>query len=262
MIKKLLNIVAYIGRISLNLLDNIGEKIVFIVISIISFFLKPVYYHNFFKQFIEIAFFSLPVVALTSIFSGMVLAIQTYIGFARFSAEGAIANVLVVALTRELAPVLSALMVAGRISGAIAAEIGTMRVSEQIDALYTMGVNPIKYLITPRIIAGILALPVLVFFADVLGIFGGMLVSVLQLNFNATMFLQDTLNFLVIQDVVSGLVKASVFGLIITSIGCFYGYFATGGAKGVGSSTTMAVVMSCILIFLFDYILTNVFFGA
>ncbi len=262
MITKLLNIIAYIGKISLNLLDKVGEKIVFILIAIFSFFLKPVYYNNFFKQFLEIAFFSLPVVALTSLFSGMVLAIQTYIGFSRFSAEGAIANVLVVALTRELAPVLSALMVAGRISGSIAAEIGTMRVSEQIDALYTMGVNPIKYLITPRIIAGIVALPILVFFADVLGVFGGMLISVLQLGFNANMFLSDTLNFVTIQDVVSGLVKGAVFGLIITAIGCFYGYFAKGGARGVGSGTTIAVVMSCVLIFLFDYILTTIFFGA
>lgn len=259
--KLFINICYIIGASVLEILNKIGERVVFIALAIVNLFIKPVYFNNLWKNFIEIAFFSLPVVALTSFFTGMVLSLQTYIGFARFSAEGAVANVVVIALTRELAPVLTSLMVAGRIAGAIAAEIGTMKVSEQLDALYTMGVNPIKYLITPKIIAGIISLPLLVIIADIIGIFGGFVISVLKLDFNATMYLNNTMDFVTIVDITSGLVKGAVFGLIITSIGCFYGYFSSGGAKGVGVATTNAVVVSCMLIFLFDYFLTSLFFG-
>ena len=217
---------------------------------------------NILKQFIEIAFYSLPIVGLTAFFTGMVLALQSYVGFARFSAEGAIANVVVISITRELGPVLTALMVAGRISGAMAAEIGTMKVSEQLDALYTLSVNPIKYLITPKIIAGILALPILVFMADIIGVMGGWVVAVIQLDFSSSLYLKNTISFVTFLDVFSGLVKAAVFGLIITVMGCFFGYFSGRGAIGVGKATTNAVVISSILIFLADYILTVLFFKA
>jgi phospholipid/cholesterol/gamma-HCH transport system permease protein len=259
--KLFIKICYILGANFLEILNRIGERLVFIGLAMGNLFFKPIYFNNLKKNFIEIAFFSLPVVAITAFFTGMVLALQTYIGFSRFSAQGAVANVVVIAITRELAPVLTALMVAGRIAGAIAAEIGTMKVSEQLDALYTMGVNPIKYLITPKIIAGILSLPLLVIVADILGVFGGFVVSVLKLDFNATMYLTNTMDFITLMDITTGIIKGAVFGLIITSIGCFYGYFSSGGAKGVGVATTNAVVISCMLIFLFDYLLTSLFFG-
>jgi len=213
------------------------------------------------RQMVEIGYFSLPVVGLTALFAGMVLALQSYTGFARFSAEGAIANVVVLSITRELGPVLAGLMVAGRIGAAMAAEIGTMRVTEQVDALTTLSTNPMKYLVAPRLIAGLTMLPFLVLVADVIGVFGGYLVAIYKLGFNPSNYLQRTWDFLEAQDVISGLVKASVFGFIITLMGCYHGYHSRGGAQGVGAATTNAVVSASILILCFDYILTEIFFA-
>ena len=255
-----LNILYNVGHGFIASLSIIGSKVFFISLGIVHFFMPPTYFRAMLKHFMEIAFYSIPVVGLTSLFSGMVLVLQSYVGFARFSAEGAIANVVVVALTRELGPVLTALMVAGRISGSIAAEIGTMRVTEQIDALYTMYVNPIKYLISPKIIAGILALPVLVLLADIIGVMGGYFISIFQLGFISSVYLSNTWNFVTAGDIISGIVKGAFFGLIITGIGCYYGYTSSGGSKGVGKSTTNAVVVASILIFVVDYILTLIFF--
>ena len=175
----------------------------------------------------------MPVVGLTAIFTGMVLALQSYTGFSRFSAESAIPNVVVLSITRELAPVLAGLMVAGRAGAAIAAEIGTMKVTEQIDALKTLSTNPYSYLVIPRVIAGILSLPFLVLIGDIIGVFGGYLICVNILNFNPSVYLQNTYNFVEFIDVFSGLVKASVFGFIITFIGCYFGFRTKGGAQGL-----------------------------
>ena len=213
------------------------------------------------RQMVEIGYFSLPVVGLTALFAGMVLALQSYTGFARFSAEGVIANVVVLSITRELGPVLAGLMVAGRIGAAMAAEIGTMRVTEQVDALTTLSTNPMNYLVAPRLIAGLTMMPFLVLVADVIGVFGGYLVSIYKLGFNASTYLQRTWDFLEAEDVISGLVKAAVFGFIITLMGCYHGYHSRGGAQGVGAATTNAVVSACILILCFDYILTEMFFA-
>ena len=221
----------------------------------------PFYLRSVGRQMVEIGYYSLPVVGLTAIFSGMVLALQSYTGFARFSAEGAIANVVVVAITRELGPVLAGLMVAGRIGASMAAEIGTMRVTEQIDALTTLSTNPMKYMVAPRLIAGVAMMPLLVFVADIIGVFGGYLVSVYKLGFNASNYLQSTWDFVKPEDVISGLVKAAVFGFIITLMGCYHGYNSRGGAQGVGAATTNAVVSASILILSFDYILTELFFA-
>lgn len=258
---KINSLVISVGASFLAFMESLGSKILFMLVAIFSVFSRPIYFRNMLKQFVEIAFYSLPIVGLTAFFTGMVLALQSYVGFARFSAEGAIANVVVVSITRELGPVLTALMVAGRISGAIAAEIGTMKVSEQLDALYTMSVNPIKYLITPKIIAGIIALPILVMFANIIGVMGGWLTAVVQLDFSSSLYLKNTIAFVTALDIVSGLVKAAVFGLIITVMGCYFGYFSSKGAMGVGKATTNAVVVSSILIFFFDYILTVLFFN-
>ena len=190
----------------------------------------------------------------------MVLALQSYTGFSRFSAESAIPNVVVLSITRELAPVLAGLMVAGRAGAAIAAEIGTMKVTEQIDALKTLSTNPFSYLVTPRVLAGILSLPFLVIIGDIIGVFGGYLICVNLLNFNPSVYLQNTYNFVEFIDIFSGLVKAAVFGFIITFIGCYFGFNTKGGAQGVGQSTTYSVVCSSILILLMNYIITSLFF--
>ena len=190
----------------------------------------------------------------------MVLALQSYTGFSRFSAESAIPNVVVLSITRELAPVLAGLMVAGRAGAAIAAEIGTMKVTEQIDALKTLSTNPFSYLVSPRVIAGIISLPFLVLIGDIIGVLGGYLICVNLLNFNPSVYLQNTYNFVEFIDIFSGLVKAAVFGFIITFIGCYFGFNTKGGAQGVGQSTTYSVVSSSILILLMNYIITSLFF--
>jgi phospholipid/cholesterol/gamma-HCH transport system permease protein len=210
---------------------------------------------------IDIGYYSLPVVGLTTLFSGMVLALQSFTGFARFSAEGAVATVVVLSMTRELGPVLAGLMVAGRVGAAIAAEIGTMRVTEQIDALTTLATNPFKYLIAPRLIAGTLMLPVLVLIGDIIGVFGGYIVSIYKLGFNPATYIKSTWQFLEFEDVFSGLVKAAVFGFIVTLMGCYNGFNSRGGAQGVGAATTNAVVSASILILTFNYIITELFFG-
>jgi phospholipid/cholesterol/gamma-HCH transport system permease protein len=198
---------------------------------------------------------------LTAIFTGMVLALQSFTGFSRFNAESAIPNVVVLSICRELGPVLAGLMVAGRIGAAMAAEIGTMRVTEQIDALSTLSTNPIKYLVTPRLIAGLTMLPVLVVVADIIGVFGGYLVCVYKLGFNPTTYINNTWDFLQPLDVISGLVKAAVFGFIVALMGCYHGYHSRGGAEGVGAATTNAVVTASILILTFNYIITEMFFS-
>lgn len=250
-----------IGRVFLGFTATTGRLALFAFASVSHVVRPPFYPRQILRQMVEIGYFSLPVVGLTAIFTGMVLALQSYTGFARFSAEGAIANVVVVAITRELGPVLAGLMVAGRIGAAMAAEIGTMRVTEQIDALTTLSTNPMKYLVAPRLLAGTAMLPLLVLIADVIGVFGGYLVSIYKLGFNPANYLQRTWDFLVAEDVISGLVKAGVFGFIVTLMGCYHGYHSRGGAQGVGAATTNAVVSSAILILFFDYILTEIFFA-
>ena len=250
-----------IGRVFIAFLATAGRMTLFTGHGVSHSFRPPFYFRIIGRQMLEIGYYSLPVVGLTAVFAGMVLALQSYTGFARFSAEGAIANVVVLSITRELGPVLAGLMVAGRIGAAMAAEIGTMRVTEQIDALTTLSTNPMKYLVAPRLIAGVTMMPILVFIADIIGVFGGYLVAVYKLGFNPANYLQNTWEFLEASDVISGLVKASVFGFIITLMGCYHGYHSKGGAQGVGAATTNAVVSASILILCFDYILTEIFFA-
>ena len=254
------NPLAWIGSATLGFFAEIGRLATFSAQVKAAAFSPRWYFGQIWKQFVQIGFYSLPVVGLTAVFAGMVLALQSYTGFARFSAEGAIANVVVLSITRELGPVLAGLMVAGRIGAAMAAEIGTMRVTEQIDALTTLSTNPMKYLVAPRLIAGVTMMPLLVLVADIIGVFGGYLVAVYKLEFNPSNYLQNTWNFLESSDVVSGLVKASVFGFLVTLMGCYHGYNSKGGAQGVGTATTNAVVSASILILCFDYILTELFF--
>jgi phospholipid/cholesterol/gamma-HCH transport system permease protein len=257
----MLGSLAVIGRGATASCRFAGSLALF-ALSGLSHLLRPPFYGRMFgRAFIEIGYFSLPVVALTAIFTGMVLALQTYTGFSRFSAEGAVASVVVLSVTRELGPVLAGLMVAGRVGAAMAAEIGTMRVTDQIDALTTLSTNPMKYLVAPRLLAGIVALPLLVVIADILGVMGGYIIGTLKLGFNPNAYLKNTLDFMQAQDVVSGLAKAAVFGFLITLLGCYQGYNSRGGAQGVGAATTAAVVAASILILGFDYVLTEMFFA-
>jgi phospholipid/cholesterol/gamma-HCH transport system permease protein len=250
-----------LGRMTMAFLEATGAVTAFALHAVRQAVQPPYYRRQILSQILEIGYYSLPVVGLTAIFTGMVLALQSYTGFARFSAESAIPNVVVVSLTRELGPVLASLMVAGRVGAAIAAEIGTMRVTEQIDALTTLSTDPFKYLVAPRLIAGIITLPILVLVADIIGILGGFLVGVYKLDFNDAAYLRNTVDFLQFQDVFSGLVKAAVFGFLITLMGCYHGYKSKGGAQGVGMATTNAVVSASILIFTFNYFLTEAFFA-
>jgi phospholipid/cholesterol/gamma-HCH transport system permease protein len=250
-----------IGRTMLAFMTATGRLSMFTAISVSHCFRPPLYPRLILRQMVEIGFYSLPVVGLTAIFTGMVLALQSYTGFARFSAESAIPNVVIVSITRELGPVLAGLMVAGRVGAAMAAEIGTMRVTEQIDALDTLATNPFKYLVVPRLIAGVTMMPLLVLVADTIGVFGGYLVSTAKLGFNPATYIQNTIDSMEFQDVFSGVVKAAVFGFIITLMGCYNGYTSKGGAQGVGMATTNAVVSASILILSSNYLITELFFA-
>lgn len=262
MLKK--NIEAFLqllGKPLLSFVLELGSFTRFVAKSVYNCFVPPFYIKLFFNQFLNMGFYSLPVVGLTTLFAGMVIAIQTYSGFSKFGAESAVATVVLISVTRELAPVLSALMVAGRIGAAMAAEIGTMRVTEQIDALVTLSANPFRYLMAPRLWAGVVVMPLLVLFGDIIGIFGGYVVGVYKLDFNPANYINATMQNLQAIDVISGMVKAGVFGFIISVMGCYHGYRSKGGAQGVGEATTNAVVSSSILILIFNYLITEIFFS-
>lgn len=249
-----------IGRVFLNFIESMGRFLIFGSKTFYHCFTPPYYFRSIISQMIEIGFYSLPVVALTTLFAGLVIALQSYAGFTKFSAEGAVAMVVELSVTRELAPVMAGLMVAGRIGAAMAAELGTMRVTEQIDALYTLSTNPFKYLIAPRVWGAVLMMPLLVFIGDIIGIYGGYLVCVYKLGFNPSSYISNTWEYLQYMDIVSGMVKAAVFGLVISLMGCYNGYYSRGGAQGVGSAATNAVVTASILILITNYMLTELFF--
>lgn len=255
------NPLALVGRAFLALLQICGRLTLFTVESTSHCIRPPVYPRLIVRQIIEMGYYSLPVVGLTGIFAGMVLALQSHTGFSRFAAESAIPTVVVLSMTRELGPVLAGLMVAGRVGAAMAAEIGTMRVTEQIDALTTLSTNPYKYLIVPRLIAGLITLPCLVLVADIIGVMGGYLVGVYKLDFNGEAYVSNTFEYLEVMDVVSGLVKAAVFGFLIALMGCYHGFNSRGGAQGVGAATTNAVVSGAILVLVFNYVITEAFFS-
>jgi len=251
-----------VGKAFLGFLEATGKLALFTFMSISHCVRPPFYFRLLGRQMIDIGYYSLPVVGMTTLFAGMALGLQTYAGFSRFSAEDAIAKVVALGITRELGPVLAGLMVAGRIGAAMAAELGTMRVTEQIDALDTLSTNPFKYLVAPRIIAGLTMLPLLVFVGDIIGVFGGYIVSVYKLGFNPGVYISQTFKVLEFIDIFSGLVKAATFGFIVTLMGCYHGYNSRGGAQGVGAATTNAVVSASILILIFNYIITELFLSA
>ena len=249
------------GESLIRFLSHIGQVLIFAANGVRHIFLPPFYAKLFLRQILEIGYYSLPVIGMTTVFSGMVLALQSSTGFSSQIVERTIPTLVVLAITRELAPVLAGLMVAGRIGAAMAAELGTMRVTEQIDALVTLSTNPWKYLIAPRLLAASLMLPLLVLTGDVLGVFGGWLVATTQLGFNSPAFVLNSWEALQAVGVVSGLVKAGIFGFIIALMGCYHGFHSKGGAQGVGAATTSAVVSASILILVANYFVTLLFFG-
>lgn len=250
-----------IGHSILSFFQSIGAIAAFVGKATAHCFTPPFYPRLLLKQFIDIGYYSLPVVGMTTLFTGMVLALQSHTGFSRFNAEGAVAGVVALSMTRELAPVLAGLMVAGRVGASIAAEIATMRVTEQIDALVTLSVNPFKYLIAPRVIAGTLMLPLLVLIGDVIGIYGGYIVGVYTLDFSSENYISQTWDILERMDILSGIIKAGMFGFIVSIMGCYHGFNSGRGAQGVGTATTYAVVSASILLLIFNFIMTQAFFS-
>jgi phospholipid/cholesterol/gamma-HCH transport system permease protein len=207
-----------------------------------------------------IGFHSIFVVSLTGLFTGMVLALQTYYAFSMFSAETLVGATVALSMTRELGPVITALMVTGRAGSSMAAELGTMRVTEQVDALTVMAISPVQYLVVPRILAAIVVLPLLTVISDFIGVVGGYVVGVKLLGINSAMFMNKIYEFLEVADIVNGLTKAAVFGLILALIGCYKGFYTSGGAEGVGRATTQAVVLASVLILMSDYVMTAIMF--
>ena len=249
------------GRLALGLLAEIGRVALFMKNALLQGLLPPWFFRQVGDQLLRIGYFSLPVVGLTAFFTGGVLALQIYIGGSRFNAESLVSSIVALGITRELGPVLAGLMVAGRVAAAIAAELGTMRVTEQIDALVTLSTNPFKYLVGPRLVAAVIALPLLVIVADTIGIMGGYIVGTRSLGFNSAAYLKNTVDFLEIRDVTSGLIKSAVFGFIIAMMGCYHGFNSKGGAQGVGRATTNAVVSASILILAANYAMTSLLFN-
>jgi phospholipid/cholesterol/gamma-HCH transport system permease protein len=254
------NPLAAIGRAFLTFVGNTGRLSIFAANGVSHIFRPPVFLWQIGQQLLRIGYFSLPVVGLTAFFTGGVLALQIYTGAARYGAEAFLPVVVLVGITRELGPVITGLMVAGRVAAAIAAELGTMRVTEQIDALTTLSTNPVKYLVVPRLLAALISLPLLVAVADCVAIFGGYIASTQSLGFNGAAYITTTVDALVWSDITSGLIKAAAFGFIIALMGCYSGFYSRGGAQGVGAATTSAVVSSSILILAANYALTNILF--
>jgi phospholipid/cholesterol/gamma-HCH transport system permease protein len=252
---------AIFGRFVIAAFGIIGKLAKFTATTVSHMVRPPFYFGKLFEQMLSIGYFSLPVVGLTALFTGAALAQQIFVGGSRFNAESVVAAVTVIAIVRELGPVLAGLMVAGRVSSSMAAEIGTMRVTEQIDALTTLSTEPFKYLIAPRVLAATLVLPLLVLVANVIGVFGGYVLSTERLGFNPATYLKVTSDFLEWDDVISSLVKAAVFGFIVAIMGSYHGYHSSGGAAGVGKATTNAVVSAFIMILLANLIITVIVFG-
>jgi phospholipid/cholesterol/gamma-HCH transport system permease protein len=251
---------ASIGRSTLGLLAATGRLTIFAGETLSHLFRPPFYPLELGHQLLRIGYFSLPVVGLTALFTGAALALQIYAGGARFNAETVVPSIVAIGIVRELGPVLGGLMVAGRVASSIAAELGTMRVTEQIDALTTLSTNPMKYLVVPRVLAATLTLPALVAVGDVIGIMGGYFVGTARLGFNPAAYIKNTLDFLETADVASSLVKAGTFGFLLALMGCYHGYNSGRGAQGVGEATTNAVVSASILILAANYMLTEAFF--
>jgi phospholipid/cholesterol/gamma-HCH transport system permease protein len=222
---------------------------------------RPPYdWRELFRQMVKVGVNSTPVVLLTTLFTGMVLALQTFTVLRRFNAESFVGSLVALSMVRELSAVLSGLIVAGRAGSAMGAELGTMRVTEQIDALEVMATDPVHYLVVPRVWASTIMLPLLVALGNGIGILGGYLVAVVLFKANPVSYVHRTFQYMQLNDLLSGLIKSAIFGFLLALIGCQQGFYTTGGAEGVGRSTTAAVVVASIAILVSDFFLTRLLF--
>ncbi|MBT0956354.1 ABC transporter permease [Alphaproteobacteria bacterium KMM 3653] len=251
---------AAIGRVVLGWLAATGRIALFTGETLLHMVRPPFYFREFGAAVLNVGYFSLPVVGLTAVFTGGALALQIYSGGARFNAEAVVPQIVAIGMVRELGPVLVGLMIAARVTSSIAAEIATMKVTEQIDALVTLSTHPMKYLTVPRVLAGLITVPVLVGIGDIIGIMGGYLVGVNRLGFNPASYLQNTVDFLELRDIISSLVKGAAFGVIATLMGCYFGMRSGRGAQGVGAATKSSVVAAAVLILAANFLLTQAFF--
>lgn len=250
----------YVGNYCLNLCVTMGSLVLFLRDATVTAATTPLKLRKLFAQSEEIGVDSWAIVILTGTFAGAVLALQSYIGFKRYGGLEFVGPVVALSMARELGPVITGLMVTGRAGSSIAAEIGTMRISEQIDALQTLSINPFQYLVVPRILAGTITLPFLTIFSMICGIIGGYFIAVYALGLNGEQYIRGIKKYVEFSDVRSGLIKACVFGFILTWVGAFKGFHASGGARGVGVATTQSVVMGSILLILANYFLTAILF--
>ena len=256
-----LDALASLGRSVLYTLAHMGRLAIF-AFGAFSHMLRPPYYpREFANALLNVGWLSLPVVGLTAVFTGGALALQIYAGGARFNAEAVVPQIVAIGMVRELGPVLVGLMIAARVTSSIAAEIATMKVTEQIDALVTLSTHPMKYLVAPRVLAALITVPLLVGVGDIIGVAGGYVVAVRNLNFNAAAYLQNTVDFLEARDVISSLAKGAVFGVIAAMMGCYYGMQSGRGAQGVGRATKSSVETAAILILAANFVLTGIFFS-
>ena len=253
---------ALLGRSVIAMQASVGRVAIFTADAVSHLFRPPFYPREFLQALLQIGWLSLPVVGLTALFTGGALALQIYAGGSRFQAESVVPSIVAIGMVRELGPVLGGLMVAARVASSIAAEIGTMKVTEQIDALTTLSTNPMKYLTLPRLLAATLSVPILVALGDSIGVFGGYVVGVTRLGFNSATYLENTVSYLETWDVISGLVKGAAFGFIVALMGCYHGMNSDRGAQGVGRATKAAVVSASVLILAANFILTEAFFSA
>lgn len=251
-----------IGKRLVSIVDYMGGASILLGRTLFWLPVPPLKRQQIFNQMYKIGVQSLPIVSLISLFTGIVLALQSAYQMQRISAEMYIASLVALSMTRELGPVLTALIVAGRVGASITAEIGTMKVTEQIDALQTLATNPVRYLVVPRFIALVIMLPLLTIYADIIGIAGGYIVGVYKLHITHHMYMRMTYDPLVQKDVFTGLLKALSFAMIICTVSCFEGMRTEGGAEGVGKATTLSVVISFILIIAADCLFTALFYFA
>jgi phospholipid/cholesterol/gamma-HCH transport system permease protein len=248
------------GTVFLRAFEELGRFFYIMAQTVLWTPRRPFDFREWFRQMVRVGWDTIPVVMLTCMFTGMVLALQNFRGFERFHADGYVGSVVALSLTRELAPVLAGLMTAGRVGSAMAAELGTMRVTEQIDALYAMATEPVHYLVVPRVNATMLMLPLLTLVGDAVGILGGWMIAVGLFGANSYLYIQRTFQFLEVNDVTSGLIKAAFFGVILSVTGCYKGFYTSGGAEGVGRATTAAVVLGSLYILISDFFLTKILF--
>lgn len=247
------------GTKFLKLFAKLGNISVFIFQTLSKIFTPPFYVKNIKEHLINYAFLSLPLIGLTAFFSGAVLALQSYYGFGRLNAESYLPSIVALTITRELAPVFAALMISGRVGAAITARIGLMKVTEQIDALKTLSIDPYRYLIIPRVISLVVSLPFLVMIFDLIGIFGGYIIATNMFNFSETIYLHKTLSILQMSDIYLGLIKGLFFGLAISLVSCYNGYNCYNSSDGVGKATTNSVVVSSVIVLLLNYFITEIF---